>query len=244
MDVDVFRFWVSLASILIVAAVQAGYPWIERRSGAHLSVLTALAGGVAVGYVALYLLPKIGDYTAAIVDARPDGRELLHYRLYYFFLGGLIFYFFIDRARPAGRSLSASLHGIAFVGYSFLTGNVLATVPRPGYFPYLLASVALALHFIGICHQLRDWHRHSFDRYLRWLIAGATLAGWAVGAIGMVSKELLAIVVAFLGGGILVNVLREEWPNEDSGRAVPFLIGVGLFLILSVVVRNLGRGPV
>ena len=239
MDVDVFRFWASLASVLMVAAVQAGYPWIERRSGAQLSLLTAVAGGVAVGYVALYLLPKIGDYTAAIIAARPDGRELLHYRLYYFFLGGLIFYFFIDQARPAGRALPALLHGVAFVGYSFLTGGVLATVPRAGYFPFLLAGLALSLHYIGICHQLRDWHHDSFDRYMRWLIAAATLAGWAVGATGLVSKELLAILVAFLGGGILVNVLREEWPRQDSRRVAPFLSGVGLFLVLTIIVRNL-----
>ena len=53
-------------------------------------------------------------------------------------------------------------------------------------------------------------------------------------------KDIQAIVVAFLGGGILVNVLREEWPEQEAGRVLPFLIGVGFFLALTIVVRVLG----
>lgn len=238
MDVSVFRFWASLIGVGIVACVQVAYPWIERRAAGHLPRLVAVAGGVAVGYVALYLLPKIGDYTAALVAARPELPELLQYRLYLFFLAGLVVYFFIDRAGTNGQLLPTWLHGSAFAVYSFATGYVLASVPRPGYFPYIPAALALGLHFIGICHQLRAWHPAAFDRYIRWLLGVSALAGWVAGTLDAFPKSVLATIVAFLGGGILVNVLREEWPDKSPGRTIPFLVGIGLFVALIIIVRS------
>lgn len=238
MDWDVFRFWASLISVGIITSAQAAYPWVERRAGESLARITAVAGGIAVGYVALYLLPKIGDYTAALIANQPELPELLQYRLYLFFLAGLVFYFFVDRAGAAGRVLPAWLHGGAFAVYSFATGYVLASVPRPGYFPYILAGGALGLHFIGICHQLRAWHTIAFDRCIRWLLGVAVLAGWAAGSLETFSKAVVATAVAFLGGGILVNVLREEWPEKGPGRTVPFLLGIGLFVLLVVIIRS------
>ena len=52
------------------------------------------------------------------------------------------------------------------------------------------------------------------------------------------SKAVVATTVAFLGGGILVNVLREEWPEKGPGRTIPFLLGIGLFVLLVVIVRS------
>ena len=244
MDTLAFRFWASLVSVGILAGIQVAYPWIERRFAGQLARLTAMAGGVAVGYVSLYLLPKIGDYTAATITGQPDAHELWQYRLYLIFLGGLVTYFFVDRAGVNGHSLPVWLHGVAFTLYSFATGCVLANVPRPGFFPYILAGATLGLHFIGICHQLRAWHREAFDRYMRWMMGIAVLAGWAAGSLGVFSSGVLATIVAFLGGGILVNVLREEWPDKTHGRTGPFLVGIGLFILLSWVIRTFSGGRI
>ena len=238
MELAEYRSWASLVGVAILACVPMGYPWIERRLANHLSRILAVAGGVAVGYVTLYLLPKIGDYTTAFVSARPELPELVQYGLYLCFLAGVLVYFFLDRAETQHQPVPVWLHAIAFAAYSFATGIVLADVPRPSYFPYIPAGVALGLHFVGICHQLRDWHPTVFDRYVRWLLGFAALTGWAAGTLGVLHKSALAIIVAFLGGGILVNVLREEWPDKGPGRTIPFLIGIFLFIALFVVVRG------
>ena len=238
MDVVDFRFWASLVAVAMVAGVDVCYPWIERRAGDHLHRLVALTGGVALGYVSLYMLPKIGDYTAGRVADQPELPELFQYGLYLYFLGGLVLYYFLERAEGNQHPLPVWLHAAAFAVYSFATGYVLADVPRPEYFPYILAGMALSLHFVGICHQLRTWHPIAFDRHLRWLLGVAVVAGWIAGTVGVVPKSVLAAVVAFLGGGILVNVLREEWPHGGSGRTLPFLIGIALFVGLMVIIRG------
>jgi hypothetical protein len=215
---------------------------IERRAASHLPRITAMAGGIAVAYVALYLLPKIGDYTAVFVSTQADLPELLQYRLYWLFLTGLVVYFLVDRTDENRGLLPVWLHGGAFTLYSFLTAYVLADVPRSGYFPYVFAGMALSLHFVGICHHLRARHHSAFDDYIRWSMCAAVFAGWTAGTFSFFSSEALATLVAFLGGGILVNVLREEWPESGRGGTVPFLIGVALFTLLAIAVRTISGG--
>ncbi len=235
-----FRFWASLISVLALAGVQVAYPWIERQSKNQLVRITALAGGIAVGYAALYLLPKIGDYTVSLTTGRPASPELFQYRLYFFLLAGVVVYFLVHRNRAEGRKLPVASSGVAFLLYSFMTGSMLEEIPRPGYFPYILAGGAMCLHFVGICHQLRERHTAGFDRYMRWMLAASTLMGWTAGTLDMLSTGAVAIIVAFLGGGILVNVLREEWPEQTPGRSAPFLVGVGLFTLVTVFMRTIG----
>ncbi len=233
-----FRFWASVTSVLMLAGIQVAYPWFERQSKNHLARIRAFAGGIAVGYAALYLLPKIGDYAVSLGTSRPDLPELFQYRLYYFLLAGMVVYFLVHRRRTAGRTLPTALSGAVFLLYGFMTGSVLEEIPRPGYFPYLLAGGAMCLHFLGICHQLRERNTASFDRYMRWMLAASTLMGWAAGTLDLLSKGAVAVIVAFLGGGILVNVLRDEWPEQTPGRSVPFLVGVGLFTLLTLLMRG------
>lgn len=45
-------------------------------------------------------------------------------------------------------------------------------------------------------------------------------------------------MVAFLGGGILVNVFREEWPARGPGRTLPFLFGIAQFGVLIATARS------
>ncbi len=238
MDIVDFRFWASLTSVLMLAGVQAAYPWIERQSKNHMAQITALAGGIAVGYAALYLLPKIGNYTASLTTGRPDLPEFFQYQPYFFLLAGVVVYFLVHSVRTEGRALPTVLSGGAFLFYSFMTGSMLEGLPRPGYFPYILAGGAMCLHFLGICHQLRERNTAGFDRYVRWMLAAFTLMGWIAGTLGMLSEGAVAVIVAFLGGGILVNVLREEWPEQTPGRTAPFLVGVGLFAVLAVIMRS------
>ncbi len=238
MNIVDFRFWASLTSVLMLAVVQVAYPWIERQSKNHMARITAFAGGIAVGYAALYLLPKIGNYTASFTNGRPDLAELFQYQLYFFLLAGVVVYFLTHSPRTEGRTSPAVLSGGAFLLYSFMTGSVLEELPRPGYFPYILAGGAMCLHFLGICHQLRERDTAGFDRYMRWMLAASTLMGWIAGTLDMLSKGAVAMIVAFLGGGILVNVLREEWPEGTPGRSAPFLVGVGLFALLAIIMRS------
>jgi len=74
----------SALGLLAIVASQALYPRVEGWLHRWRRTWLALASGVAVGYVFLFLLPKIGDYTAAIIREEPGRWEFAQYRLYGF----------------------------------------------------------------------------------------------------------------------------------------------------------------
>lgn len=68
----------------------------------------------------------------------------------------------------------------------------------------------------------------------RWVLVGAILAGWAIGTLGTLPHMALTLITAFLGGGIILNTLKEEVPGEHEGRIVAFVLGAGAYAIVLV----------
>ena len=55
------------------------------------------------------------------------------------------------------------------------------------------------------------------------------LAGWAVGLLFDISEAALAVLFAFLAGGVVMNVLKEELPEERESRFWAFALGAALY---------------
>ena len=229
-----------------MVAVHAGAPRIERALGARLRGLLSIAGGVAVGYVFMGLLPKMGAQTARIVAAAPESSEFFQFHLYLVALAGLLLYFVVDRYRaraPGGRGILV-FHGLAFAGYNALIGYLLEHLAshRAGYVPFVLLASVMALHLFAIDHQLRAWHGAAFDRVLRWVMAAAVLAGWLASRLWPVSEGTLAAWSSLLAGAILINVFNEELPRDDRGSLPAFLCGVVAVVAVAAVFRTVSRG--
>jgi hypothetical protein len=58
------------------------------------------------------------------------------------------------------------------------------------------------------------------------------LAGAAVGALIPIGRPLLGMLFAFLSGGIVLNVIKEELPDERDSRFLPFLVGSAAYSAL------------
>ena len=61
------------------------------------------------------------------------------------------------------------------------------------------------------------------------MLSAAVLAGWGLGQAYMVSDMLVGCLFAFLGGAVILNVLKEELPAERESRVLPFLAGAVLY---------------
>ena len=218
------------AAVAIVAAAHLFATRIEAAAGARLRQLLSLAGGVAVGYVFVALLPKMGFYTSLFLQANPDMPDVVRLRLYLFALLGFLVYFAADRyhAKADGGRTAVVLHGIVFAAYSALVGYLIAHAEevRTGYVPHIAVGLAMAVHLFAVDHQLRGWHGAVFDRALRYVFALAVVAGWCIGLWVPLGKDAVAIWSSILAGGILVNVFSEEFPSGGRGDARAFLLGV------------------
>lgn len=75
---------------------------------------------------------------------------------------------------------------------------------------------------------LREDHKGAYDRAGRWVLAVAIFAGWVAGLLFEVSEAAIAVLFAFLAGGVIMNVLKEELPEERESRFWAFVLGAGI----------------
>lgn len=236
---------ISGMAIMMIAIVHVLYPRVEKAASAYRHVWIPFTGGVAIGYVFLYLLPKLSDYTAAIrVDGIQGVWEILDYRVYLYCLVGFTFYYFVDQYKDTEDDNPVKpviLKGGGFFIYNVLTGYVLANWSRPGIIPVFLGGGVLTMHLLGVNYQVREWNNRIFDDYFRWLFAVAIIIGWGAGAFLAIPRELEMVVTGVLAGGIITNIMIEEIPSRQPGKTRPFLGGVALIVLVTAFLRSLPR---
>ena len=73
----------------------------------------------------------------------------------------------------------------------------------------------------GCDFGLREHHSDLYERIRRWIIAGGVLISWLLGVAVEIQQRVTALVIAFIAGGIILNVLKEELPGERRARLMP-----------------------
>ena len=234
---------ISGIGTFLIAALHIIYPTFEQAAEKHRSQWTSLAGGAAIGYVFLYLLPKLSDYTSKIIWSNQGGWEFLDYSTFFLALVGLIAYLAVywSTDNDKANNFGDYIHGIAFCVYSFLTGYIIANIPRQEILAIILAVSVLGMHFLGIDHQLRHWNQNRFDRYLRWLMAISIIIGWVLGVSLHLPKSVLIYATSFFAGAIITNVMTEEIPEEGEGNRTFFIIGIFIFIVVTMIIRSFPR---
>ena len=88
------------------------------------------------------------------------------------------------------------------------------------------------MHFVVNDFGLREHHKTAYEHVGRWVIAAAVLAGWLVGVLTEIPERAIALVLAFIAGGVVLNVMKEELPGERLARFGPFVAGAALYAAL------------
>jgi hypothetical protein len=83
----------------------------------------------------------------------------------------------------------------------------------------------MSLHFVTNDFGLRHDQKDQYDCLGRWIIAAAVLLGWVLGLVITLPMIVVDFLFAFLAGGVVLNVLKEELPEERQSRFWPFVLG-------------------
>lgn len=206
------------------------------------SWLLSAAGGVSVAYVFVHLLPEVAEAQAA-VDERATGLVAgVERRAYLTALAGLVVFYGLERAaivsqrlhrhegEPEDAAVTTSgvfwLSTASFAVYNAVIGYLVVERSRAGATVDLaLFVVALSLHFVVNDLALREHHRVRYDRFGRPILIAAIVGGALIGLNVEVTKAAVGLIIAFLGGGIVLNVIKEEVPQERESRFAPFALG-------------------
>jgi len=235
----------AVLAALLLAAVHLLAGRLRFLKAIPRSTWLSGAGGVSVAYVFLHLLPELsaGDELVRGVFGEVLGLEEGH--VYGVALVGLAAFYGLERLAVTSREQHREEHGEdrtppgvfwihvgSFSLYNALVGYLLVRGEHEDVRTLALFAVALALHFVVNDHGLEEHHREAYERKGRWVLAGAVLAGWGVGTLTHLPEVVPVLLMAFLAGGIVMNVLKEELPDERRSRFSAFLAGAAAYSVL------------
>ncbi|MGQ4879275.1 hypothetical protein ACOJCM_11990 [Billgrantia sp. LNSP4103-1] len=232
-------------SILILSHIYAG----KLRNLSHIprSAWLSLGGGIAVSYVFLHIFPELEQAQQHLTEQA--ALAFIESHAYLVALLGLLLFYGLEHkiktkalapiehenceAQPSSHTGTPLfwLHIGTFSLYNALIGYLLvyrdSTVMETLFF-----VIAMAFHFLMNDHSLYYQHRGAYLSFGRWILSAFIGLGWAVGLSFQISEAATSVLFAFLAGGIILNVLKEELPEDRKSRVWPFTLGATLYSIL------------
>ena len=222
----------------LLALVHMAAPALRVLSVVPRSVWLSAAGGISVAYVFVHLLPELAAGQRDVGEEVTGALARVEDHVYLVALAGLAVFYGVEWTSRRSREARRAREGedrtearafwfsiAAFAVYNGLIGYILVHREQETTRALILFAVALGVHFLVTDAGLIRHHGADFHRLGRWLLVAAVVAGWAIGLATEISDAALAVLIAFLGGGVVLNVLKEEVPTEQQARFVPFLLG-------------------
>jgi hypothetical protein len=222
----------ALAAALLLALVHVSAARLELRGAARSRFLSA-AGGVSAAYVFIQLVPEIVEAQETIDEATTGVAAAVERHAFVLALAGLTLFYGLelvgrraggDGGRRAQRSRLFWIHVGSFASYNGLIGYLLADRMTTSVAELVSFTLAIGLHLLVNDYSLASHHRDAYTRGARWLLSAAVLAGWAVGFAAGLPEPFFSVLLAFLAGGIILNVLKEELPAYREGRFAAFAL--------------------
>jgi hypothetical protein len=234
----------TLPVALVLGAVHVFGGRLRFLHDVPRSAWPSAAGGGSVAYVFIHLLPEPHESQRAFDERLRNGftgsLERHSYLIALFGLG--LFYGLEQLAKSSKRSAKAAaepttspgvfwIHLAAFAVYNALIGYLLLHRGEKDLRGLAIYAFAMVLPFIVNDHGLSADHGATYGRYERWILAAAVFLGWALGAATDVPRLLVSTLFAFLADGVVLNVLKEEPPEERQSRFSPFAAGYAALLL-------------
>lgn len=202
----------ALVSALVLAVLHLAAPRIRKLPLVPEQVTASFAGGIAVSYVFLHLLPELTEGNERLSEVLGD---------------------------QSGRTplLGLEIFLVAPIGFTVYNGVIGYTLPlnwRASSVFAVVFTAAIGLHFVLTDRGLEEHYGTRFDRWPpRLLLAGALLGGWGLAAlVAPTSGTAVSLLTAFLAGSIVLNVFKQEIPSTRRSHFGWFVIGVVLYAAL------------
>ena len=196
----------------------------------------SVGSGTSVAYVFVHLLPELSHRQEVFTD--PGLLGFAEHHVYVFALIGLAVFYGLERVVKESKSRNQAagggdqagfnvfwLHMISFSLYNGLIGYLLVHREERTLWALILFAIAMALHFIVNDSGLRQDHKGTYDKFGRWILAGAIVFGFIIGLSTEIPEGAIAVLFSFLAGSIILNVLKEELPEERESRFWAFVGG-------------------
>lgn len=207
---------------------------VERRS------VMSFSGGMTAAYVFVHLMPELHGARAALAESVSTPLRYEGIAIYYLALIGFLCFYGLEHLRSklseAAESeedkLAFRVHIGGFGVYAALMSYLLVHNLEEAPVATAIYAAAFATHFLALDHWLYEEHGEAYQRLGRWLLAATCLLGWALGVAFELPRGVLALLLAFVSGAVIMNSLVMELPAGKDGRFLPFVAGGVVYALL------------
>jgi zinc transporter ZupT len=243
----IFTTFILAAGFVAIHLFSRYLPFLDN---VPRSRLLSAAGGISVAYVFIHLLPELNKHNEVLDRNIQSGTlKFFENHTYTVAMLGLAVFYGLERMVKISKQKQQEknhidraskgvfwIHITSFFLYNGLIGYLLLHGEYESIKGLIFYFIALAVHFITSDHALREAHKEIYDRIGRWILAGAILAGWGIGIMVKVNENIIAVLFALLAGGVILNVMKEELPEERESNFWAFAAGLAAYTVLLLLV--------
>lgn len=240
-------FWTTLIYIIGFVLIHLFSKYMKFLKVVPRSRFLSVAGGISVAYVFLHLLPELGHFQSELEgELEGSAWAFIESHIYIVAMIGLAIFYGLEvmvkksKKNEGGEVKGGSgvfwIHIGTFTLYNALIGYLLVHDHFENSWGTFFYFVAMGLHFITNDKALRSSHEVDYDKYGRWLLTAAIVIGWLTGIFTEVSDVVVSFLVALLAGGVILNVMKEELPEERESSFISFGIGMISYSVVLLLI--------
>ncbi|MBX0315362.1 hypothetical protein [Planococcus glaciei] len=236
-----------IIGFMIVHIFTNGIKRLEKRM---TNRLVSLVSGGSIAYVLLHLVPELTHYQDVAHEAAlVPWLEKVDYVTYMSALLGVAVFYGINQlsekserenrrkenlTRPSVSVFALEIS--AFALYNGLIGYLLQELSGDNIAAYVVYFIVFSFHFIANNRILHLTHEDLYTRIGRWVLAFSVLTGWILYEVTHASDLTLAFMSSFLTGGVVLNILNDELPEERESSFPAFIVGMIFITVLLQVI--------
>ncbi len=207
--------------------------------------LLSFSSGVAMAYVFAHVMPELEGARQTFIKftSMPvinEGRAI-----YFFALVGFLTFYSLDHLSAVARKAAAegrpapnlSVKVLSFAGYVFLIAYLLVDNLEESPTDIALYALAMGVHFLTFDHTFREEPGDGYARRGHYYLAAAAVLGWGMGWLIALPRDILALMLGFLSGGVIMNSATDELPKEKTGEILPFIAGAVSYALILIPLK-------
>ncbi|MBN2629911.1 MAG: hypothetical protein JXR75_05165 [Rhodobacteraceae bacterium] len=210
-------------------------------------IIVSFGAGVSTAYLFVRLMPELAEARETLSAAAATALPLDGMIVYFVAMIGFLLVYGLDHFRRTSDTVAAGTEGevpgaearyraYGMAPYVLLLTYVIVKESAVSMVAMAQYACAIAFHFLAVDHSLRDEMGSVYDARGRFILAAMCVLGWALAATTHVQEWVLALLLAFMSGAVIVNGAVMELPTDRNGRFWSFALGSLMFgLVLMAV---------
>ena len=193
----------------------------------------SFGSGIALSYVFIDLLPKLGQSDLYVQNALRGIIPYMEHHVFVAALCGFMLFYAVDKAPERGkRNCKFYFSIVSYALFNFFIGYSVSDPFDPEVQPLVLFCLAIGLHYFTNDFTLNESFGELYRKNGKTVLLASILLGYTVGLFFELSKTAVALLGAFIGGGVIMNVIRHELPKEKPNSFCTFVCGAFMYTVL------------